>query len=929
MVVWSRSAFAATVYALLGLSASASIYLREGVAIETGGYAASSKLAGQTAKGEYLSGSWTGSTGVWLVNASTLKYPTCLTLMEPVGGGAFRVQNSSDSDPTGRSTGAKLVKGLPSTGRIYVSCLGQIGSPAAACLSSGQAFAIGLTETDDRGTTASVAQLTADKGFYFGFGRIGDGIPLPFVQAGDVRVPLSSSLTTGASCFFLARIDIGAGTDGKSIIRAQYSPSSSFDGVIEWGEPFEADLSPASFQYLKLGGAYTTKGNTAFFDEMIVADTLQEVSGLSEDAYFIAYPVSDIGTTSATLQTFLANYSSDLEGASIVLYYGRDKNNLDQSVTVATLPIAEAVSTTITNLDTGFDYYYRWCVERDGQVLVEDIVYSFETVGKPQAKTFTLTQKTNTVIADIVLDSPVYDNLSVVLLYGRDANNLQTAATYTGVSAGQSLSATIENLDWGNDYLFRLTASCVTEAGTVEMIPVDQNISIEGTATFIAETPAPWNDTASWDIATIPDYALSIDALFNKRSDVLQTMPVALSAGKIDVEAPVTFDLAGSTLQAETLHVGVTEESSVLAVSNTVFALNTDDPGAVAPIAAGVYLGAKKNAKIYFGKGTTGELGSIFMAPGADNCGRSITIADGANISVGTRIYLQNDAADFLLDNATLTASGIFRIGVTKSGGGFRFTVDNNALLDASATEIFVGTGYYAQLLISGGATVKASSVKVGAVNDSGAYNSVVVSNANLEVSENFYLAPDSRYHSNRLTVCETEPGTTHVTIGGNLNVAAEGNGYAGGGTAWTNVLTVAGGRIDVSKALQVGGKWAANKGNQVRLTGANAMIHAANMWMTNSSILTFVLPKDGYAETPIQVDGNCRLYGDTLLKVDVSDFQLARQRLISATNMNGELLEADRITIVPESRTTAVKLLQEEDGITLIHSISTIITIR
>ena len=106
-------------------------------------------------------------------------------------------------------------------------------------------------------------------------------------------------------------------------------------------------------------------------------------------------------------------------------------------------------------------------------------------------------------------------------------------------------------------------------------------------------------------------------------------------------------------------------------------------------------------------------------------------------------------------------------------------------------------------------------------------------------------------------------------------------------------------------------------------------MIHAANMWMTNSSILTFVLPKDGYAETPIQVDGNCRLYGDTLLKVDVSDFQLARQRLISATNMNGELLEADRITIVPESRTTAVKLLQEEDGITLIHSISTIITIR
>ncbi|MGN0844694.1 MAG: hypothetical protein ACI4QT_05665, partial [Kiritimatiellia bacterium] len=844
-----------------------------------------------------------------------------------VKGKLFTEQHTS-SDSTGRSTGAQLVKKLPATGRIYISCLGQIGSTASTCLSAGQAYAIGLTETDNRETTASVAQLTADKGFYFGFGRISDGSPLPFVQAGGIRVALADTLTTGASCFFLARIDIGAGADGKSVIRVQYSPSSSFDGVIEWGEPFEADLSPDAFKYLKVGGAFATKGDTAFFDEIIVADTLQEVSGLSEDAYFIAYPASNIETSSATIQTFLANYSSDLEGASLTLQYGRDKDNLDQSVTVATLPVAETVTTTITGLDAGFDYYYRWRAERDGQVLVEDILYSFETIGKPQAKTFTLTQKINTVVADIVLDSPVYDNLTVVLQYGHDAENLQTATTFTGVSAGQSLSATIENLDWGTDYIFRLTASCVTEVGTVEMNPVDQNIFIEGTATFIAETPAPWNDTASWDIATIPDYTLSIDALFNTRSDVLQTSSVALSAGQIDVEAPVTFDLAGSTLQAETLQAGVTAEGAVLAVSNTVFALNTNDPGASAPITAGVYLGAKKNTKIYFGKGTTGELGSIFMASGTDNSGRSITIADGANVSANTRIFLQNDAADFLLDNATLTASGIFRIGVTKSGSGFRFTVDNNALLDASATEIYVGTGNSAQLLISGGATVKATSVKVGAVNDSGAYNSVVVSNANLEVSKDIYLAPDSRYHSNRLEVYETEPGATRVTVDGNLNVAAEGNGYAAGGTAWTNVLHVSGGRIDVSKALQVGGKWEKNKGNQVRLTGANAMIHAANMWMTNSSILTFILPEKGYAETPIQVDGNCRLYGDTLLKIDVSDFKLARQQLISAANMNGELLEADRIMIVPESRATTVKLLQEEGGMTLINSLSTIITV-
>lgn len=156
MVVRFRTAFTMAFYALLALTASASIYLREGAANGTGGYSVA-KLAGQTAKGEYLSGSWTGSTGVWLINGTSLKYPPVLTQLSTAGEGAFRVQYSSSSDSTGRSTGAELVKKLPATGRIYISCLGQIGSTAKDCLSAGQAYAIGLTETDDRGTTASVA----------------------------------------------------------------------------------------------------------------------------------------------------------------------------------------------------------------------------------------------------------------------------------------------------------------------------------------------------------------------------------------------------------------------------------------------------------------------------------------------------------------------------------------------------------------------------------------------------------------------------------------------------------------------------------------------------------------------------------------------------------------------------------------------------
>ena len=59
-------------------SATAEIFVREGMATGDGGYASDAKLAAQTAKGSYLKGTWSGSTGVWLVNATSLNYPKSL-----------------------------------------------------------------------------------------------------------------------------------------------------------------------------------------------------------------------------------------------------------------------------------------------------------------------------------------------------------------------------------------------------------------------------------------------------------------------------------------------------------------------------------------------------------------------------------------------------------------------------------------------------------------------------------------------------------------------------------------------------------------------------------------------------------------------------------------------------------------------------------
>lgn len=925
-VMWHslRAALGVAGTVLAVSSATAEIFVREGMATGDGGYASDAKLAAQTAKGSYLKGTWSGSTGVWLVNATSLNYPKSLPSMTPAGAGAFRVQNAATTDPTGRSTAAQLVKTLPASGVLYASCLAQAGTKALAALQTDQAYAIGLADSGTYLTTAAVSTLDDAGGFYFGFGRCGSGTALPIVQAGGVRRALSATMEPGKPYLFVARIDIGAGSAGLDVIRACAVPTTGFNGTLDWCEPFEADLAPETLQWLKVGGAYATNNDTAIFDEFILADSLEEATSLSESLSFVYVAPEQVTETSATLSTLIANYSPTYAGCTLSVVYGKSPDALETRVEIGSVSAGGTYSVTLEGLDPGFSYSYRFDLVRGEEVPAQSAVYSFETVGKPTVAAWTLAQEFNSARLAFTLDSP-QDGLTVRLFGGLEGSELEELKVFENVAASSPLEHLVEGLPWGKTYTFELRASYESAGGTVEMNPVRKSLTIAGAATWVGGAGAPWSQSDNWDIKTLPDYTLSIDALFTSPARVLEPNPLELSAGTVSVETTATLDLGGSTLRAETLQAG-SSASAYLAVSNTVLALNSNDPGGAEPINQGLYLGATKGARIYLGKGVTGALGSIWMAAGSDNNGRSITLADGANLSANTRVWLGNNGADFLIDGATLTAGGIFRVGVTKTGSGFRFTLDHEALLDASATDVEVGTGSSATFSVLGGSTAKAKNLLVGVINDGGGYNTVVVSNANLEVSGNLSLSHDSRYYSNRLRVMQTIPGATTVTIGGNLNVAAQGNGYAGGGRGWTNELAISGGSIVVKKALQVGGAYAANKGNKLTVSGVDSSIRAANMWMTNSSTLRFVLPAGGFAQTPIQVDGNCRLYGDTELVVDVSEFRLARQTLISASNMNGLPFDASRIRILPESRKAAVEVLQDATSLAIRQQVASLI---
>ena len=59
---------------------------------------------------------------------------------------------------------------------------------------------------------------------------------------------------------------------------------------------------------------------------------------------------------------------------------------------------------------------------------------------------------------------------------------------------------------------------------------------------------------------------------------------------------------------------------------------------------------------------------------------------------------------------------------------------------------------------------------------------------------------------------------------------------------------------------------------------------------------------------------------------MDVSEFRLARQTLISASSMNGLPFDAARIRILPESRKAAVEVLQDATSLAIRQQVASLI---
>ncbi|MDY5954173.1 MAG: hypothetical protein SPK06_01920 [Kiritimatiellia bacterium] len=905
------------------LAASAEILVKESVPLGDGGYAAGLKLADQTAVGPYLTGSWLTGTAVWTANATSLAYPASLPLMR-ASGGAFREQYSENGNGTGRATGAALAQKLPSEGELYISCLGRIAPNAAAALRADQAYGIGLTETLSKNQTEAQSKLGIDRGLYFGFGRIGSGPTLPIVRLGDQNLSFGEELAANEDYFFLCRIQIGASESGKDLVSVMVRPCASFDGTLAYDLVQEVDLNPETLAYLKVGGAYASNSAAVLFDELIVATTLYEASGITAAAVCTIQEISDIAETSATLHLYVDGLTDQHAGTILRIRHGAASGALDETLDIGPIEGNGPQTVTLENLPVAATRFVQAQLIRDGQTLCEGLERQFTTTGLPIVQNWSALQNQNAIDLAATFSYPA-EGITLQFACGTDESNLAVVHTIEQVAAGAEQTFTIDNLVFGQTYLLELRACYTFEDGTlVTLPPLRKSLSLTGTATILPAASS-WSNPASWDIDTLPVYAL-VDALFPRAADLVETAPQTLGARTLDIESQVQLDLAGSTLKASRLLIGIDNRNARLDLKNANLTL---DPGSIESAADvrpdGLTIGPKGGSALTLSKGATLSAGVLLMLSSAE-AQRQISVQTGATLKV-SHLHTFNENDTLVVDGGKLISSGKIQIGAG-DGSGFKMVVRNGGRLECRYGTLNVGRRRNTSFSLENGAVFAGGDLRVSTDLDWGGNNTVSISDSTAYLSGSVYLPSDSRYDSSSLTLVQSDGASSTLTAEGSFSLGV-GNGYGGGGRCNFNTLDIQGGQVGVGYLFTCGGAYKANTNNCIRFSRPTARLSAQYMVVTNFSTLHFTVPAGGYLQPPVNVKERCRICGDTTLVLDLTDYHGGYQTLVEAKEMMGQPVTPDRLVILPASKASSVALVQTATTLALRQALPTTIIIR
>ena len=287
--------------------------------------------------------------------------------------------------------------------------------------------------------------------------------------------PLVSGIVLGETYICYAEIQVGAGADGKEIIRAGAMAKSSFSAAAPWatiGDNSDSvmvqlitdSIYPTS---MAVAGPYGTNGGRFLADEFVVGTEKKDILPVGGVFAVSATGMPTIEQTSFSTDWILVADDGVTADAGIV--YSTDET----FVTATTNPLGTGLSAgtrtaTLSNLDPATTYWWKIYAD-NGTEVVETMSYSFRTIGAPILgdATATVTEQSaaySVALAEAALENTLATPVSV--FYGTDGETW-TELPLGSASEAETFSGSVNNLGYGVTYQWFARASATMEGGRV------------------------------------------------------------------------------------------------------------------------------------------------------------------------------------------------------------------------------------------------------------------------------------------------------------------------------------------------------------------------------------------------------------------------------------------------------------------------------
>lgn len=888
-----------------------------------GSYTAGSSLAGQSGTNSTvgLSGSWGTGTGVFLVEGTGLAYPAGLPLEE--AGGSLSVFNASTSSTDGRIL-SRTITGLPTSGSIYYSALVRAATGLTAALADGHAVGVGIGTLPNSGTITN--PRPPDDGIYFAFQNIG-GTKCIVGRVKGVPQVLVANPVADQTYICVAKIEIGAGSGGQDIVRLAVDPVVPDDYDIATTNAVLA--AGTTFTKMAIAGTYRVNSKKAFFDEVRVGSTWNDVCPLAvPDLMVLSTSATGVDDFSATANASLVAIGEN--AATVLLDWGTSEEALSTTTNLGVFTEAGSIGTILDDLTPATTYFYRHRAEDGQNVSTSLVTIAFTTTGAASFSGLEASNILSTAFISASLDDPGVGPTAVSLWFGPSEGALSLVKIWDPTSTSTNYAWSIPDCTLGATYHYAFKAEYEHGGDTYAFWSSTNAIVVSADMVWTgAGADTAWGTGANWDLGMAP-LAVST-ATIAQGASVTATGDGVANVLQVNATAPVSIDFTGHSLAVPTVHVGTKTTSGLTLKGN--LAVNTllrigdasasgstvvlEDGAAlgVGPLQVG-YSSANNVLRVLDGASLTATSEALVLSSSGGKWNNTIYVGTGGVFTAQAGIRVDDNVNAFIIDGGTVTNSGTYYNGRRKTNEtsvGARLDIVNGGFMRQVGT-LHASPWYRDRVRVMNGGVLQAGAITIGSDQDSGTGSLLIVSNATVTASS-LGVPSDDRHTGEGVMIYEDEGRTTTVAISGGMNLGVY-NSTRPNTANRNNLLNIYGGSLSVSGAFTMGNtKVAAHSNNVVRVLGGNAAFSADSLIACNYSRLEYAIPAEGFDTTPIQVAGTATLDPTTAFNVDATAFvQGGMVTLLSAGTLVSTMPD-ERVVVTAKAGYTST-VLQEDNAV-------------